>query len=252
MYMRLVQVKVKPDRLPEMASLYEQRVIPELQNMHNCLFATLIYSAHQPDECISLTLWETQQAAETYEQSGIYQRLLGESRPFLADSSEWKVQLSKDLTLEYEPIPEEPVVKSYVVAMENREPSALLPQSSEMYVRIVSAKIRQGKMAEFENLYKKEVLPVLHTTKGCRYAFLTEGVKDRNEIISVTVWNSKEDADEYERSGLFDALKNRLRNTFSDLYQWKMRLDQDVHQQVKTSEDLVVEGYNIVAGKSFL
>ena len=251
MYMRLVQVKVKPEKLSEMGSLYESRVIPELQKMHSCLYASLIYSTHHPDESISLTLWETQSDAEAYERSGVYQQLVEESKPFLADSSEWKIQLSKDLTLEYGPVPEEPVVKSYVVATENHERIYPSEKPSQMYVRIVSAKIRSGKMEEFKRLYKSEVLPVLRTTKGCRYAFITEGVKERNEAISVTIWDSKEDADVYERSGLFDALKNRVRNTFSELYQWKMKLEHDVHRQVKTSEDLTVEGYNVVTGKSF-
>ena len=253
MYMRLVQVKVKPERLKEMSSLYDLRVIPALQQLHNCIYASLIYSTLHADECISLTLWETPEDAEAYEHSGLFQQLVDESKPFLADSSEWRIHLSGDMTVEYEPVPEEPVVKSYMVATDEQTlvPAVSSTKSSQLYVRIVSIKIQPGKMEEFKRLYKSEVLPVILSMRGCRYGYLTEGVKERNEVISITVWNSKEDADEYERSGWFDALKNRVRHTFSELYQWKMKLEHDPHRQARTSEDLTVEGYKIVTGKSF-
>ena len=251
MFMRLVQLRIKADCLDEMKNLYDTRVIPELQRRKNCLYASLIFNTHNSHECISLTLWNVQSDADAYERSGLYQQLIDESKPYLEDSSEWKIQLSKNLTLEYQPVPEEPVVKSYVVAT-GKEELLLTPAGAlQSYVRIVSAKIQPGKMEEFERIYKEGILPTVRTMKGCRYASLIEGAKDRNEIISMTLWDSKEDADEYERSGWFDALKNRVRHTFSELYQWKMKLEHDTSRQVGTSDDMTVEGYNIVTGKSF-
>jgi heme-degrading monooxygenase HmoA len=251
MFMRLVQLRVKAESSADMMALYDTRVIPELQKIKSCLYASLIFSTHNLQECMSLTLWESQSDVEAYERSGLYKRLIEESHPYLEDSSEWKIQLSKNLTLEYQPVPEEPVVKSYVVAPD-KDGLLLAPAKiSQSYVRIVSAKIQAGKMEEFERIYTQHVLPAVRTMKGCRYASLIEGAKDRNEVISMTLWESKEDADEYERSGWFDALRNRVRHTFSDLYQWKMKLEHDAHRQAGTSEDLTVEGYNIVTGKSF-
>jgi heme-degrading monooxygenase HmoA len=251
MFMRLVQVKIKPETLPQMRKLYEERVIPQLQTFGNCLFAELIASSNQQDECISLTLWEKQEDAEAYERSGVFKKLVEESKPFFADSSEWKVQLTKDLTLEYEPVPEEPIIKSYSIASDQHATIASPGMSSLLHVRLVSATIQPGKMEEFERLYNNEILPALRTVEGCRYAYLMEGIKEQHEVISVTIWDSKQDAERYEASGLFDALKNKVKHTFSELYQWKMKLEKDPGKQARTSEDLTVLDYNIVTGKSF-
>jgi quinol monooxygenase YgiN len=250
MYMRIWQAKVKPERLSDIRQVYEEKVIPSLQNVHGCMFASLMQSEAQPDECISMTLWDDQSRAEAYAKSDLFRALVDDLKPFLADSTEWRIQLSKELTIEYEPVPEEPTVKSYSVAAQTEAVmSGGRPQS--MYVRIVSPRIRPGKMEEFKQIYANEVLPVLHSVKGCRYAYLTEGAKDKNEVISVTIWDSQREAEDYETGGLFDQMKNKVKHTFSELYQWKMKLEKDAGKPVATSEDMTVKHYNVVTGKSF-
>ena len=66
-----------------------------------------------------------------------------------------------------------------------------------------------------------------------------------------TMWESKEDADDYEKSGRFDELTEKLKHTFAELYQWKMTLEKEGVRQAVTSEDLAVKYYSIVTGKSF-
>ena len=113
MYMRLVQVKVKPEAIPNLQRLYEEKIIPVLHRMPGCLQASLIRSVHHVDECVSMTLWDRKEHAEAYEKSGAFSSLVKEAAPYLAGSSEWKINLSEDLTLKYEPEPEEPVVTAY-------------------------------------------------------------------------------------------------------------------------------------------
>lgn len=251
MYMRVFQARVKPERLSELRRMYEEKVIPALQNVTGCLFASLMQSEAQPDECISLTLWDEQSHAEAYASSELFQSLLQEARPYFADSVEWKIQLSKELTLEYEPVPEEPTVKSYSVTMPSSETIIAQEQHQSMFVRIVSPKIRPGMMEEFKRIYAEEILPALREVKGCRYAYLTEGTKDKNEVISVTIWDSQQDAENYETGGMFDRLKEKVKHTFSELYQWKMKLEKDIGKQVVTSEDMTVKHYHVVTGKGF-
>src|SRR5882762_6395442 len=141
MYMRLDQVRLKPEHLPELRRIYLERVIPALQGVQGCLFANLIQSDRHPEECISMTLWDDRGRAEMYEKSGKFKELLRESLPLLADSSEWKIQLSEDLTLKYEPVPEEPVVKSYEVAAAEDSHPTVQGRSSSMFVRIVSPQV---------------------------------------------------------------------------------------------------------------
>lgn len=251
MYMRLFQVKIKPENFSEFRRFYDERLIPSLQKMPGCLFASLIQSEHPKDEFISMTLWKTQSNAESFVRGSVFQELLQEARPYFADSSEWKIQLSKDLTLEYEPVPTEPVVKSYTASAEFNDTGTPPVKPSLMYLRIVAAKIRHGMMEEARRLYKEIALPALHAVKGCRYAALTEGTEEANEVLFITIWDSKQDAENYEASGLYDSLKEKFAHLFSDLYQWRLALERDYGEDVATSEDLKVSTYNIVTGKSF-
>ncbi|MBI1807810.1 MAG: antibiotic biosynthesis monooxygenase [Ignavibacteria bacterium] len=244
MIMRLVQVKIKPELLPELCQLYEEKVIPLLGGMQGCLYASLIQSVDHADECMSLTLWDTREHADEYERSGMFKQLLTEAQPYLAESSEWKIQLSKDLTIEYEPVIEEPVVNAYQVTAAKHAQE--IPKGRPLFVRIVSPQIREGQMEEFKKIFNEEILPELRTVKGCRYTYLTESIKEKDQIISVTIWDTREDAEAYQHSGVFNRLMEKVKHTF-----WKMQLERETGGQVMTSDEVTVEGYRIVTGKSF-
>ena len=67
----------------------------------------------------------------------------------------------------------------------------------------------------------------------------------------VTIWDSQEAAEQYESSGQYLACLTKLKHTFSRLYQWKMALERDKDLQVKTSDDVSLSHYTVVAGKCF-
>ena len=250
MFMRFVQLKLDPGRVAEFRKLYDEHVIPVLHSTPGCLYASLIQSIDEEGECISMTIWDKQLSAEAYEQHGTYSDLMKGVTMYLADSSEWKVQLSKDLTMQYERVSEEPVVQAYQVT--TPQASRSIPEESALYVRIVSPQVREGMEAEFQKIYQESVLPVLRTVKGCRYVYLTKSSGEANRYLSVTIWDSKQDAEAYEKSGVFDKLTEKLRPTLSDLYQWKMQLDRKLQKPGAPPVDLSVEGYTVVTGKSFI
>jgi len=247
MYMRLVHARYKPDSLPNIKKIYDEKIIPTLQKMRGCLFACLIRSDVNADEGISLTLWDSQENAETYVKSGAFLSSLDEIRPFLSDSSEWKVQLTRDLKVEYQPIPEEPTVKAYAGLVDSGEDLPAQP----MYLRLLSLKIKSGMMEEFQEIYTKEILPVLKSTTGCRYATLTTSVEDSEESISVTIWDNRSDLEKYEKEGTFGRLLNQAKHTLSDLFQWKMALEKDEKWQIMTSDDASVKYYSVLSSKGF-
>lgn len=251
MFMRVVQANIDHEKLGGFRKHYDDAVLPELQKVSGCLCASLMQNDHHHDEFISMTLWDEQKHAEAYEQSGLFQKLLAESKPFLEDSSEWKIRLTKDFTLEYQPVEEEPIVKSFTVIEHNNSNICAKQESQLMYMRIVSVKIEPGKLEEFKQLYRDEIIPALRGVKGCRYAYLTESIKEGDDVFSVTIWDSKNAAENYERSELFDELKEKVKHTFSELYQWKMTLEKDPRRILATSDDLKVNYYSIVTGKSF-
>jgi len=251
MFMRLVHARSKPDSIAIIQQVYAEKIIPRLQKMPGCLFSCLIQSDTHPDEGISLTLWDSQAHAETYEQSGQFQQLLGELKPYLSDSAEWKVQLSKDLRVEYQPVAEEPVLKGYTSMVQADTRILTKRELSSMYLRLFSLKIKAGMMEEFRKIYREEILPIMRGVKGCRFAFMTENIQEKTEALSLTIWDSKQDAIEYEKSELFTHLNDKVKHTFSDLYQWKMALEEEPDKKVITSEDPSSKHYTIVTGKSF-
>jgi len=251
MFMRLVQIKVKSETADQLPLLYSEKIIPALQQTTGCLYASLIKSTQNEDEAISMTLWDSLDHAEAYEQGGLFQKLLNDVTPFLSDSSEWKIQLSKDFSWEYIPSHEEPVVKSYRVTTSFPNPPSTGEPASQLYVRILSVRLKPGRLEEFASLYNAEILPMLHKVQGCQYAFLTEGVQERNEVISITIWDRKEAADVYEESGLFRKLTRKVQHTFSELYQWKLSVEKRSPVKVSSTEDLNVSGYKVVSGKVF-
>jgi quinol monooxygenase YgiN len=245
--MRLVHANYKPDSLPAIKKAYDEKIIPTLQKMRGCLFACLIRSEVNANEGISMTLWDSQENAETYVKSGAFLSSLDEIRPYLSDSSEWKVQLTRDLKVEYQPVPEEPSVKAYSGLVDSGES---LP-SGPMFLRILSLKIKTGRMEEFRRIYLEEVLPVLKTIEGCRYATLTTSVEDKDESISVTIWDNRTALDKYEGEGAYTRLLDKVKHTLSDLFQWKMALEKDEQWQVMTSDDASVKYYSVLSSKGF-
>jgi heme-degrading monooxygenase HmoA len=247
MFMRLVQAKYDPAALMIIRQVYDHKIIPQLQEMKGCLFACLIKSEMDADEGMSLTLWDTEENAENYVNSGMFQILIEEIKPYLQFSNEWKVQLSKDMKIEYKPVAEEPVVTSYrtIAQLDEKMPMEL------MYLRLLSLKIQAGKMDEFVNIYQQEILPMLKNVPGCRYAYLTTSNERKYEAISITIWNSREDVEHYENRGPFRTFLERTRHTFSELYQWKIALENDQTGHIITSDDPSTKYYSMVTGKSF-
>lgn len=249
--MRLLQIMVNPDFEMQFQHFYQFTVIPELQKMEGCRLVNLIKGSNQPGEFMSLTLWEEQQQAEQYVKSDVYKKLSDDVKPFLSQSSEWKIELSEDLQLEYKPSSHPTTVKDYTVALQTSPDSPSIKGENDLYVRIVSAKIQEGKVEEFKDIYSSEILPVLKTTKGCLYAFLSENLNEVDEFLSISIWRCKADADEYENSGMFEDLTKKVKHTFSHFYLWKMALEQESQRQIQTSEDMKIDHYTMVTGKSF-
>jgi heme-degrading monooxygenase HmoA len=250
MFMRLLNLNAKSDDVEVLRSFYDSVIIGELQKIEGCLFAGLLQSNQDATEIVSLTLWDSRDHADAYEKSGTFKKLLDQAAFLLSGFSEWKVQLSEDLELEYSQDEDEPELEQFNVTVHERTKQKMFSKHSKMYVRIVSHILQKDKITDFRDIYMEEILPVLRETDGCQYAYLIEGMNNANEVISLTIWDSQRDAQNYEKSGLFLELVNKLRPTFSQFYQWKMTLDKNSEKKVSTSDDLKVSDYQVVTGRN--
>ncbi|MCK4836931.1 MAG: antibiotic biosynthesis monooxygenase [Candidatus Aminicenantes bacterium] len=251
MYMRLLQVKVKPEGLELARDYYESTVVPRLRTIKGCQFARLIQNRSEPSNIISMTLWENQEDAEAYQKSPVYEQLMAEFSDFLDESSVWKIQLSEKMELEYKPETEEPVIQAFPVTTQKNLLTPETCKPSPLFVRIVSHKIQKGKMGEFRTLYRKEVIPTLEKTRGCCSAYLMENMQNGEEIISITIWENHLAAEDYEKSGQFQHLIDKVKHCYTKLYQWKMALSEESREQAKTSDDMKIDHYKVVSGQEF-
>jgi quinol monooxygenase YgiN len=248
MYMRMVHASIRAGAFADLRTHYEQTIIPALGGVEGCLYAGLMNNASRLERFISLTFWRSQKDAEAYEQSGVFQKLWDGLRPLLSETSESHVQLSEDLTLEIVPGEVEPEVSAYAVETVAREKTNLEPS---YWVRIVTLKVRTDALAEFKKLYHQKIVPQLRAAEGCRQVLLSQSVAEPETIASVTVWNSREEAEMYERDGTFHRLLDMTKHTLTDLYRWKMEKEKEPDAHVVTSEDMLVETFDLLVGRSF-
>jgi len=249
MFMRFVNLKVREGRQRDFARFYEDRVIPALQETGGCLYASLLQPSDDDQEHVSMTMWRSRETAEAYETSGMFDKLLDDSDPYLAEVSEGRVQSSARSSGVF-PALQEPEVEAYPVevAAIGEVVDAVGPH--QFFVRIVSARIEAGRFEELKKRFDEEIKPALMATKGCRMVFLVENVKRRSRALSVTVWDSEEDAIRHELSGAFDEMVAKVSEFFSGLYQWKLSLGPAGDRETVTGKDLDVRGFQVVTGRS--
>ena len=249
MYMRLLTLKPKPWASSQFREFYEQRVLPGLQETEGCLYATLSESVTDSNECISLTLWDSQEHMEAYGSRGKFKQFMRESEVFLEDTAEWRVELSEDLTVEYKNVRDEPTVTSYGLrAAMHKEKLSQAPDKMS-YLRLVRLQVKAGASEEVKQYYAQDAIPALKAVQGCRYACLMGNLAVQDELVSVTIWDSKEDAERYERGEVFRELMKSAGDLLP-LYHWKMGLESLHGGQVHTS-DVNIKSYSVVAGRSF-
>ncbi|MDE2996488.1 MAG: hypothetical protein OXT73_07105 [Bacteroidota bacterium] len=141
------------------------------------------------------------------EQSGRYKSLVSENQPFQEDSTDWKIQLTPDNTLEYLPVQEEPDVKAMPAKID-----------CHTYVRILNAQVNPDQFDELSDLYNNELVLALLEVRGCQAAYLI-GMRERSEGLSVTIWGTQDAARKYEASGKFAELLGRAAPYLSTMYQ---------------------------------
>ncbi len=246
MYMRLLRLKIKEESIPLVSDFYTRHALAPLQDAPSCQFASLLQSQQKPEELMSLTLWDSMEKAEAFSQSDVFGRLMEEIRPHLAEASEWKIQLSKEMELTVAPVQQELHIDSYQVAAQQE-----LQPAGAAFIRFFSLIVKEGRIAEFERLYKNEILPALKATPGCIGAFLVENLRDPHHLISLTLWESALAAEEYEKSGRFAALLESVSPTLSEFFQWKLALDREKSASLHTSEDGKIDNYHLVLAKRF-
>jgi heme-degrading monooxygenase HmoA len=75
-----------------------------------------------------------------------------------------------------------------------------------MFTRHVTMKLKANSAVEFNRIIENKILPVLRTQKGFRDE-ITLIAPERSEAVGNSFWDTKEDAQAYNRTGYPELLK---------------------------------------------
>ncbi len=245
MYMRTVKMHVRPDDIAAFTRAYEKHIIAAFADIDGCLSAVLMQSTKEPEECTSLTFWKSDAHIRAYEESGNYGHLVDTLSDYFLESYELQVRLTQDLKLDYAST-SDPEVRKF----ELQDPDEATA-TGDFIIRMVSLKFRAGMVDAFREHYEKDVIPVLRSLPGCRYAFLAAPSDNRIELISVTKWESEAAADAYEHGGQFDRIIESQRHFFATLADFKIGDDKDHRTRSATSDDIMVDKHKVLVGRRF-
>lgn len=84
-----------------------------------------------------------------------------------------------------------------------------------MFVRMTHIALLPEKVADATQLFNQEIAPVVKQQKGNKDVWLLESTEKAGHFISVTIWQSESDAQEYESSGKYKELVDKVRNFFA-------------------------------------
>jgi heme-degrading monooxygenase HmoA len=242
MYLRFIRLHLREGSEPAFRKFYAERVQPALATTPGCLFAGLL-APWRGEEHRSLTLWRSAEDAAAYENGGLYHQLLRECEPLLSSRTVWRARLVDERSGEGPVLQREIPPEGY--ALEAGEPTGLERSARSLFVRIVEVSAASERHAEFVELYRAKVLPALQSFNGCLGAFLAEGARNPNELLSISVWDREESATRYEMSGEFQRLTAAVQSTISPLRQWQLTLREG--GEIRSSPE--VETYHLVHGR---
>jgi heme-degrading monooxygenase HmoA len=100
-----------------------------------------------------------------------------------------------------------------------------------MLARVAWGKVKPGAWDAYERVYREEILPASRNVKGLRFRELLRGNDDPNEGISLTLWDSREDMEAYERGEIYQRCTSRVTEFYVGEYWIK-------HFDVRLGEDL--------------
>ena len=242
MYLRFIRLHLREGSEPAFRKFYAERVQPALATTPGCLFAGLL-APWRGEDHRSLTLWRSPEDASAYENGGLYHQLLSEAEPYLSARTVWRARLVDDGGSEPPTLRREIPPEGY--ALDAGDAAGLDQARRSIYVRIVEVRVASERQSEFVELYRQQVLPALQSFAGCLGAFLAEGVRDPNELLSISVWDREESATRYEMSGEFERLTAATQSTFSPLRQWQLTLREG--NELPSAPE--VETYHLVHGR---
>jgi len=205
MYIRNVTMWVKTDAVHTMANVYSQSILPALHGTDGCLFAALVQNVRNHQMCSSITIWRSRGKAAAYEESGLYERLLGSLRHLFQDTSDVQEGTWDDLQLDYAPTPERPVVTGF------EEPDAgggHLP-ALPYFVHLLCMDSRSDKIGAFREQYVRNIQSLISPRQGFIDAFLMHRLDRHHSFCLLSFWDGSTEPSAILDPALISSIRDR-------------------------------------------
>jgi hypothetical protein len=75
-----------------------------------------------------------------------------------------------------------------------------------MYAREITIRLRSNMLNDFNKTFEQEVLPMLRKHKGFKDE-ITFFIPNTNDVVAISLWNSKDEAEAYNTAGYPEVLK---------------------------------------------
>ena len=96
MWIRLIEVKIKHDKLDEARKIYNEEIVPTVKEQKGNIDMFLMESNDRECVVISFTSWETQENGEAYEKSGTYVKMVNKVKhTFAGAPTLWSYEVKK-------------------------------------------------------------------------------------------------------------------------------------------------------------
>ena len=82
-----------------------------------------------------------------------------------------------------------------------------------MFARLTIVQMKEGKVGEAINIYKDNVVPAAKSQKGYKGAYLLTD-RDTGKGMSITIWDTEEDAVANEQSGYYQETVGLFKEIF--------------------------------------
>ncbi len=114
-----------------------------------------------------------------------------------------------------------------------------------MYMRFVNLKVKEGRQLDLARYYEDRVIPALEEASGCLYASLLKPSDDDRECVSMTMWRSKEAAEAYEKSGVYDELLDESDDFLAEVSEGRVQSSSEASGTIPTLQDPEIEAYPV-------
>jgi quinol monooxygenase YgiN len=96
MWIRLIEVRIQPDKLDELRKIYNEEIVPVVSSHKGNIEVLLMESQDRPGQIISFTSWESQEDGDAYEGSGTYVKMVNKVKhTFVGMPTLWSYEVKK-------------------------------------------------------------------------------------------------------------------------------------------------------------